>query len=456
MASVTLLRNLIKKYRIGSKTAPAAPASAKESIAKQHVAAPAAETKHAAFPEFKNQDSDDEKPLQFSRTKANVVGPSQSASKHKGFPKYKGWDSDDEEPLQIPRVKHVTAPPQHHDTHRHTKSLGSLLQKPKKETSGILPKGNKYGYPQSEFSDASDSDAPAVDDAHAAASVAAAPVASVAANVPKLESPVDDPAAPAVASEVKRAAVPVVKKPATKWDDLEIAEDLTGGPATTIKPIPTKFYEAPEPDITEPINMEHPSIWGAPPTAEEKAEMTVNENLASEGKEWYDSGDLVVDVGEFKGAKFDAPEIALEKAGKAKDKTYHLNLDPTAARDFGNDKKNADMVKSLYYQYKLATDASKMNGISHYVVNGKPIVAVRNFTKMGEGNGQKTNTKTIAAYLNEKGISSTDARGIQYGKVLKGTRSEFIVIGITEKPPKYNFWKATMKSKFGAAADILP
>lgn len=444
MASVSLLRNLIKKYRIGGKTAPA---PAKEPIAK-------ANTKHAAFPEFKNQDSDDEKPLQFSQAKSNITAPSQSAAKHKGFPEFKSWDSDDENTFQIPRVKHVTTPPQHHDTHKHTKSL---LQKPKKETSGILPKGNKYGYPQSEFSDASDSDAPAVDDAHAAASVAAAPVASVAANVPKLESPVDDPAAPAVASEVKNVAAHVAKKPATKWDDLEIAEDLTGGPATTIKPIPTKFYEAPEPDITDPINMEHPSIWGTPPpTAEEKAEMTVNENLASEGKEWYDSGDLVVDVGEFKGAKFDAPEIALEKAGKAKDKTYHLNLDPTAARDFGNDKKNADMVKSLYYQYKLATDASKMNGISHYVVNGKPIVAVRNFTKMGEGNGQKTNTKTIAAYLNEKGISSTDARGIQYGKVLKGTRSEFIVIGITEKPPKYNFWKATMKSKFGAAADILP
>ena len=413
MASVSLLRNLIKKYRIGGKTAPA-PAPAKEPIAKAN-------------------------------------------TKHKGFPEFKSWDSDDENTFQIPRVKHVTAPPQHHDTHKHTKSLGSLLQKPKKETSGILPKGNKYGYPQSEFSDASDSDAPAVDDAHAAASVAAAPVASVAANVPKLESPVDDPAAPAVASEVKNVAAPVAKKPATKWDDLEIAEDLTGGPATTIKPIPTKFYEAPEPDITEPINMEHPSIWGTPPpTVEEKAEMMANENLASEGKEWYDFGDLVVDVGEFKGAKFDAPEIALEKAGKAKDKTYHLNLDPTAVRDFGNDKKNADMVKSLYYQYKLATDASKMNGISHYVVNGTPIVAVRNFIKMGEGNGQKTNTKTIAAYLNEKGISSTDARGIQYGKVLKGTRSEFIVIGITEKPPGYNFWKATMKSKFGAAADILP
>lgn len=424
MASVSLLRNLIKKYRIGSKTAPAAPASAKEPIAK-------ANTKHAAFPEFKNQDSDDEKPLQFSQAKSNITAPSQSAAKHKGFPKFKSWDSDDENTFQIPRVKRVTAPPQHHDTHRHTKSLGSLLQKKKKETSGILPKGNKYGYPQSEFSDASDSDAPAVDDAHAAASVAAAPVASVAANVPKLEE--------------------------TKWDDLEIAEDLTGGPATTIKPIPTKFYEAPDPDIIEPINMEYPSVWGTPPpTAEEKAEMTVNENLVSEGREWHDSGNLVVDVGEFKGAKFDAPEIALEKAGKAKDKTYHLNLDPTTARDFGNDKKNADMVKSLYYQYKLATDASKMNGISHYVVNGKPIVAVRNFIKMGEGNGQKTNTKTIAAYLNEKGISSTDARGIQYGKVLKGTRSEFIVIGITEKTPPYNFWKATMKSKFGAAADILP
>lgn len=406
MASVSLLRNLIKKYRIGGKTAPA---PAKEPIAKAN-------------------------------------------TKHKGFPEFKSWDSDDENTFQIPRVKYVTAPPQHHNTHKHTKSLGSLLQKPKKETSGILPKGNKYGYPQSEFSDASDSDAPAVDDAHAAA-----PVASVAANVPKLESPVDDPAAPAVASEVKNVAAPVAKKPATKWDDLEIAEDLTGGPATTIKLIPTKFYEAPEPDITEPIDMEHPSIWGTPPpTVEEKAEMMANENLASEGTEWYNSGDLVVDVGEFKGAKFDAPEIALEKAGKAKDKTYHLNLDPTAVRDSGNDKKNADMVKSLYYQYKLATDASKMNGISHYVVNGKPIVAVRNFIKMGEGNGQKTNTKTIAAYLNEKGISSTDARGIQYGKVLKGTRSEFIVIGITEKPPGYNFWKATMKSKFGAAADILP
>ena len=121
MASVTLLRNLIKKYRIGSKTAPA---SAKEPIAK-------ANTKHAAFPEFKNQDSDDEKPLQFSRTKANVVGPSQSASKHKGFPKYKGWDSDDEEPLQIPRVKHVTAPPQHH--HTKTARRGERDRQPQKQ-----------------------------------------------------------------------------------------------------------------------------------------------------------------------------------------------------------------------------------------------------------------------------------------------------------------------------------
>ena len=477
MASVSLLRNLIKKYRIGKKTTPAAPAG-KESIAK-------ANTKHAAVPKFKSWDSDDEKPLQFSQAKSNIIAPSQSAAKHKGFPKFKSWDSDDEEPLQIPRVKHVTAPPQHHDTHKHTKSLGSLLQKPKKETSGILPKGNKYGYPQSDFSDASDSDTHAVDDVHAAAPVAAAPVAAapvaaapVAADVPKLESPVADPVTPVVKKVNKTAALtkdnvfekimavpddapktlrpkrlPVtvrkekarqVEELAAKMrtagpklksgDDLEIKEEIQPGAPITAKKIQGVIAE-----------VEMDDGFDADKTAPKKKHTTPAKN-------WFKTNDMTFDTSDFKGDVFDAPEASLPKT---KDGVYSLNLNPSKATLLNEATANTNVVKSMFHQYKLAAAAAEKSGISHYFVNGRPIVAVRDFTIRGEGSGQVTPQKMIQNYLIKHNIYD-GVYGRNYNKIAAGNRSNYIVMGITEKPPPYNVWKAAMQKKFGKNADILP
>lgn len=183
--------------------------------------------------------------------------------------------------------------------------------------------------------------------------------------------------------------------------------------------------------------------------------MTANEILASEGKKWHDSDNLVVDVGDFKGGDFDAPEIALSKTDQG---IYNLNLDPTTARDLGDDKKNTDVVKSLYYQYKLAEKAYQKGGISHYIINGKHIVAFRDFAIPYEGTGQKTTRKSVADYLKWYDIVTGDAGGEPRGRVLKGLRSNFIIIGLKKenKPPPYNVWKAAMKAKFKTAADILP
>lgn len=204
----------------------------------------------------------------------------------------------------------------------------------------------------------------------------------------------------------------------------------------------------PDPEITEPINAV--SLFDEPKTAEEKAEHFTDEVLEATSKDWIKADSILLDV-DAKSGEFDAPEFALTKINGKYDLTTDLNKTPV----FDDEAKNIGVVKSLYFQHRLADLASNPLGVIHFKINGKPIVAYRNFVKRGEGKGQITNKHTINAYLTDNRIGVLVANP-EPGSVYEGPTSKFILIAVNQKPPAYDKWKAQMKAKYGKAADILP